>query len=181
MQHGGTATTPFIGRVIGAAMLRRDVYEEVEHDRGATRQAALVVLASSLAAGVGSITEDGVIGLVGLTIGSLAGWALYAFFTYWIGTRILATGETSADWGEVARTLGFASAPRLIILVGLVPVLYGPAAVIAGIWVLVTTVVALKAALEMGTGRAIATALLGTIPYLVVFGAIGFLVVELAK
>ena len=181
MQHDGPAATSFVGRIIGAALLRSDVYEEIEHDRSATGQAALVVAASSFAAGLGSITEDGVIGLVGLTAAALVGWVFYAYFTYWIGTRMLATEETSADWGEVARTLGFASAPRLIILVGLVPVLYGPAAIIAGIWVLVATIVALKAALEMGTGRAVATALLGMIPQIAVFAVIGAIVVELAK
>ena len=44
----------FINRIIRACKLDISLYEEVEADKSATVQAALVVILSSLAAGVGA-------------------------------------------------------------------------------------------------------------------------------
>ncbi len=160
----------FVDRLIGAARLDSSVYEEVEHDRDATAQAAIVVVLGAIAGGIAAIGELGVAGLIFGVLGGLVGWAVYAWVTYFIGTKLLAGSETSADWGEVARTLGFANAPRILLLIGVVPVLNALVGTIVGIWVLVTTVVAVRAALDIGTGRAIAVAVLGLIPAAIVTG-----------
>ena len=47
--------TNFIERIYRAIKIDPDLYEEVEHDKTATFQAAAVVVLSSLAAGVGAI------------------------------------------------------------------------------------------------------------------------------
>ena len=172
MQYDGPAATPFVGRMIGAARLNSDIYEEVEHDRNATAQAAMVVVGTSLAAGIGGINEVGPLGLVFLTAAGLVGWAAYARFAYFIGTRIFATAETSADWGEVARTLGFASSPRFLLILGLVPGIIGAVSFVVGVWFILTTITALKAALEMGTWRAVGTALVALIVQGIVFSIV---------
>ena len=101
---------------------------------------------------------------------SIAGWAIYAWITYFIGTRLLAGPDTSADWGELARTLGFANAPRALLIFGVFPALAGVLGLIVGVWTLVTTVVAVRAALDFSTGRAIATAIAGSIVQGLVLG-----------
>jgi hypothetical protein len=45
--------TTFARRVLGAAILNRRIYEEVEADRRATGQAVGVVLLASVAGGIG--------------------------------------------------------------------------------------------------------------------------------
>ena len=45
----------FLNRIYRAIKIDPELYEEVEHDKSATIQAALVVVLSSLAAGVGAI------------------------------------------------------------------------------------------------------------------------------
>ncbi len=160
----------FVDRLIGAARLDSSVYEEVEHDRDATAQAAIVVVLGAIAGGIAAIGELGVAGLIFGVLGGLVGWAVYAWVTYFIGTKLLAGSETRADWGELARTLGFANAPRILLVIGVVPVLNALVGAIVGIWVLVTTVVAVRAALDIGTGRAIAVAVLGLIPAAIVTG-----------
>ncbi len=147
--------------MIRAARLDQSLYEEVEHDRDATRQAALVVAGTSVAAGVGGGFALGVGGLIFITIASIIGWALYAWLTYFIGTRWLAGPDTEADWGQMARALGFANSPRALLIFGVVPALAGLLAVIVGIWVLVATVIAIREALDFSTGRAIGTAIIG--------------------
>lgn len=162
-----------IGRMIRAARLEADVYEEVEHDREATRQAATVVVAGSLAIGIGTALSGGdnfLVNAIVLVVFSLIAWALYAWITYFIGTRFLAGPETNADWGELARTLGFANAPRVLMVFAIGPALGGIVGLIVGVWILVTTVVALRAALDFSTGRAIGTAILGWIAQGLVLG-----------
>ena len=160
-----------VSRMIRAARLEPSLYEEVEHDRDATRQAAFVVVGTSLATGIGGgIAVGQPVGLVLFTGFSLVGWALFAWLTYFIGTRWLAGPETEADWGELARALGFASAPRALLIFGVVPALAVAVAVVVSIWVLFTTVIAIRQALDFSTGRAIATAIIGWIAQGILIG-----------
>ena len=154
-----------VSRMIRAARLEPSLYEEVEHDRDATRQAAFVVVGTSLAAGIGGGIVGGPVGLVVFPVASLVGWALFAWLTYFIGTRWLAGPETEADWGELARALGFASAPKALMIFGVVPALAGLLGLVVSIWMLVATVIAIRQALDFSTGRAIATAIIGSIAY----------------
>ena len=169
MEATSPAASTILGRMIRAARLQEAVYEEVEHDRDATGQAAIVVVGTSIAAGIGAGFAVGIGGLIFITIASVVGWAIYAWITYFIGTRLLAGPETSADWGELARTLGFANSPRVLLVLGVVPALAGIVGLVVGLWVLWATVIALRAALDFSTGRAIGTAILGWIVQGVIF------------
>lgn len=167
-----TAQSSFIDRVIGAARLDEQIYEEVEHDRGATLQAANVVALTSAAAGIAAIPEAGLGGLVVFTLVGLVGWVVYAYITYWIGTRLLAGPDTSADWGELARTLGFANGPRILLILGFLPALAAIVGLVVFVWVVLTTVVAIRAALDFTTARAIGTAVLGLLVQIILYGVI---------
>lgn len=160
-----SSTTPrsMTDRMIGAAKLDIDVYEDVEADSTATGQAAGVVAIVALCSAIGGI-GGGTQAVFGGLIAALVGWLLWAGITYLIGDKLL--GGT-ATWGELLRTLGFAQAPGVLFLLGVVPLVGSVIAVIVGLWILVTGVVAIRQALDFGTGRAIATALLGFIPYAV--------------
>lgn len=158
----------FSERLIGAAKLDVEIYEEVEADTGAIPQALAVVVLSSLAAGVGLIRDGGVVGLLAVTASSLVAWFIWAGLTYLIGTKMLPEPQTKADMGELLRTIGFASSPGLLRVVGIVPMLGGLVSLIASIWMLVAMVVAVRQALDYrSTGRAVAVCLIGFIVYLV--------------
>ena len=154
-------------RSVRAARLDVALYEEVEADPTTIRQATTVVALSALAAGIGNFGPGGgVIGLVLGTLLALAGWYLWAYLTYFIGTRWLAEPQTRADHGELLRTLGFAAAPGMIRVLGVIPGLREIAFLVAGIWMLVTTVVAVRQALDYrGTGRAILVCGIGWVAY----------------
>ena len=165
-----TSTGPLLWRrAIAVSRFDDAVYEEIEHDPAATREAAIVVVTTSLLAAIGAGVEGGLLTLLIVAVAGLIGWAAYAFVTYFIGTRLLAGPNTQADWGEVARTLGYASAPRALLVLTLLPAIAGVVVLIVGVWVLATTVVALRAALDFSTGRAIATAVLGWLIQAVLF------------
>jgi len=154
----------FTDRMIRAAKLDVNLYEEVEADKNAMRQAMGVVVLSSLAAGVGSI---GTLGLGGILLGTLAalgGWYVWAWLTYFIGTRFLAEPQTEADLGQLLRTTGFSSSPGLIRVLGIIPGLGTVVFAVASIWMLVAMVIAVRQALDYtSTFRAVGVCVIGWI------------------
>ena len=158
----------FAERMLGAARLERTTYEEVERDRKATGQALGVVVLSSVAAGLG--LGAGWRGLLINTVASIVLWAIWAALVYWIGTRLLPELDTSADWGEVARTVGFAQSPGLLRGFGALPVLGDFVRAATDVWVLVATVVAVRQALDYRSlPRALGVCLIGWVLQVVVF------------
>ena len=155
-----------IRRMIGAAKLNAATFEEVEADRSATKQAILVVVIVALATGVGAIGTGGVTGLVFGVIIGIVGWAAWAGITFFIGTTLLRGPNTQADWGELARTLGFAQSAGVLKVIAFIPVLGPIVFVIASILQLAAMVVAIRQALDYtSTWRAIGVAVVGFIPY----------------
>ena len=151
-------------RMIRAAKLDVQLYEEVEADSGAMRQAMTVVVLSAVAAGIGNIADGGLPGIVIGTLGALVGWYVWAFLTYFIGTRLLPEPDTRADHGELLRTIGFSSAPGLIRVFGIVPGLTSFVFAVAGVWMLVAMVIAVRQALDYkSTWRAIGVCAVGWI------------------
>ena len=151
-------------RMIRAAKLDVHLYEEVEADTGAMGQAMGVVVLSSVAAGIGSITTKGLGGIVTITIAALVGWYIWALLTYFIGTKLLPQPQTKADYGQLLRTIGFSSAPGLIRVLGIIPVLGPLIFLVAAIWMLVAMVIAVRQALDYtSTLRAVGVCLIGWI------------------
>ena len=149
-------------RMIGAARLDVHTYEEVEADKEAMGQATAVVLLSSLAAGIGNFSNGGLLGITSGVLGALIGWYIWAYLTYFIGTRWLAEPQTEADAGELLRTIGFSSAPGLIRIFGIVPGLTALVFSVAGIWMLVAMVIAVRQALDYkSTWRALGVCAIG--------------------
>ena len=149
-------------RMFRAAKLDARLYEEVEADTDATMQAMTVVVLAAIAAGIGSLGSGSATAIVTGTIVSLVGWLVWAFLTYFIGTRLLPEPQTSADYGELLRTIGFASAPGVIRALGIVPGLGAPLFLIGGIWMLVAMVIAVRQALDYtSTWRAVGVCLIG--------------------
>ena len=153
-----------IERAIRAAKLDASLYEEVEADKTALGQATLVVVASSVAAGIGSIAHGGVAGLFVGAFAALIGWYGWAYLTYLIGTKILPEAQTEADFGQLLRTIGFASSPGVIQVLGIIPGLGKIIAVAAALWMLVAMVIAVRHALDYsGTLRAVGVCAIGWI------------------
>jgi len=152
----------FTNCMMRAARLDTSLYEEVEADPAAMRPAMQVVVLSSVAAGVGSITEGGLVGIIAITVGTLIGWYIWAGLTYLIGTRLLAEPQTHVDMGQLLRTTGFSSSPGVIRLLGIVPGLANFVMPIAAVWMLVTMIVAVRQALDYSsTWRAVVVCLIG--------------------
>jgi len=155
-------------RMIGAAKLDVQTYEEVEADQTATGQAMLVVILTSLAAGVGSFTLIGWRGAVVTTLAAVFGWFIWAFLTYLVGVKMMPEPQTEADVGQLLRTIGFSSSPGILRVFGVVPVIGPLVGLVTSIWMLVAMVIAVRQALDYtSTGRAIVVCLIGWVVYIV--------------
>ena len=156
--------TSFWDRIIRAAKLDVDLYEEVEADKGAMGQAMGVVVLSSIAAGVGTIARGGLGGMLIGTILALVGWYVWAYVTYFIGTKLLPEPQTKADYGELLRTIGFSSSPGLIRVLSIIPGLGPVVFLVASIWMLVAMIIAVRQALDYeSTLRAVGVCVIGWI------------------
>ncbi len=157
-------------RMLRAARLDASLYEEVEADQTLTREAMTVVVLSAVAAGIGT-ARTGLLGLIIFALVALLGWYVWAYVTYWIGTRLLPTPQTQVDAGQLLRVIGYSSAPGVVRVFGVIPGL-GPLAMAAGnIWMLVAMVIAVRQALDYtSTWRAFGVVLIGWIIYAVVVG-----------
>ena len=154
----------FAYRLLGAAMLDAGMYEGIEADPRTTGQALAAVVLSSLAAGVGASDWFGtrlttfaiVSGIAVLT------WSAWAMLVFQVGTRVLPAPETEADWGQLLRTTGFAAAPGLLQVFGLVAQARGVVFGLTAAWMFAAMVVGVKHALDYrSTGRAIAVCAIG--------------------
>ena len=151
-------------RVIGALALDPAIYEEVEADSSATSQALCIVVASSLAAGIGSRGLGGttVAGVIFIATVSLLAWAAWALVVFEVGVRLIPEMDTRSSVGELLRTIGFASAPGLLRVLGVMSAATIPVFVVTAVWMLAAMIVGVRQALDFrSTGRAVAVCMLG--------------------
>ncbi len=159
----------FINRMIRASKLDVTLYEEVEADKSATLQAAIVVVLSSLAAGVGALSL-GASNFLMAPLLSLVSWYIWAYLIYFIGAKLFPEANTKADHGQLLRTIGFSSAPGLIRVFGFTPNLFTLTVFIGGIWMLIAMVIAVRQALDyQSTWRAIGVVIIGFLVQAIVF------------
>ena len=151
----------FLNRVFRAIKIDIDLYEEVEKDKSATIQAGIVVVLSSLAAGVGAL-QMGTSNFLIAPILSLLSWYVWAYVIYFVGVKLFGGPKTNSNHGELLRTIGFSSAPGLIRIFGITPELMSITFIGASIWMLVAMIIAVRQALDYeSTWRAIGVVVIG--------------------
>jgi len=160
----------FKNRIIRAAKLDPNLYEEVEADKSALGQAMAIVVLSSIAAGIGLYKTGGFSGIITGTMASLISWYVWAYLTYFIGTKFLPEPNTQADLGELLRTIGFSTSPGLLRVLYFIPGVGVLMFLIASLWMLVAMVIAVRQALDYNsTLRAVGVCVIGYVIQIVVF------------
>jgi hypothetical protein len=147
-------------RLLGALRLDAATFDEIEHDRAALGQAAGVVALGGIAAAIGAAGEGA--GAFGAVLGALVGWLVSAGFVWLVGVIVM---SHTSDYPELLRTLGFASAPQLLLVLRGIPVLGVLVGIAAFLWGLAAWVVAVRQALDVSTGRAAVVCVLAMLVY----------------
>lgn len=148
----------YLYRLMGAATLDASMYEGVEADRQATGQATLTVVLASVAAGIGAGGLYGIRAVTFVTVAviALVTWVAWAVLMFHIGTRLLPEPDTDSTLGELLRTTGFAAAPGLLQVFGLLPRMAVPVFVVTIAWMIAAMVIGVQHALDYrSTWRAI--------------------------
>ncbi len=159
----------FAARVKGVLVLDVRTFEEIEADTSATAQALLVVVAASVAAGLGAGVRLGPTGLLRETLGALVGWVMWAAVTWVIGAKLLPEPQTRTNMGELLRVIGFAYAPNLFGFFAFIPVLGGVVSTVVAFWLLAATIVAVRQALDyVSTLRAAAVVVIGWLIFVLI-------------
>ena len=160
----------FNNRIIRAAKLDSNLYEEVEADKSAMGQAMAIVVFSSIAAGIGLYKTGGFSGIITGTMTSLISWYVWAYLTYFIGTKFLPEPQTKSDLGELLRTIGFSSSPGLLRVFYFVPGIGVLLYLISSLWMLVAMIIAVRQALDYNsTLRAVGVCVIGYVIQIFVF------------
>ena len=85
-----------------------------------------------------------------------------------VGTKILSTPETRADWGELARGTGFAQTPGLLSVLVFIPYAGGAIAAVIFVWRFIAMLMAVQASLDYDSmWRAFFVVLIAFIPVLI--------------
>ena len=165
----------YVRRLIGAAALDPATYEDVESDETATGQAFATVILAGLAGGIGVLGFGGTAtGVTFMATMSVVTWGIWAVLMFEIGVNLMPRPETRSDVGELLRTLGFATAPGCVLALGIVPIFTIPVFAVAGVWLLVSTTVAVRQALDVeNTGRALAVCTIGWLLVVGIATAVG--------
>lgn len=167
-------------RMIRAAKLDSSLYNEVEQDVSATSQALIVVVLVAVLSGIGGLIlaltipflglGGGVRGLITGIISALIAWAVWSLVTYWVGTSFFGG---KATYGELLRCLGFAYTPSALGFFVFIPGLGPLIAFIGSVWALVAMVIGIREALDVTTGKAVITAIIGFVIMLIVTALLG--------
>ena len=164
-------------RVLGALRLSGDTYRELAHSPTALPQSVAVILLGSLASAIVYLVDGDSPGLSvdvdwgsypmtreSTVVAALAGavldagwglliWAAQAAIIWFLWNRFSSRLRT---WRSIAAPLGFANAPLVVFaLLELLPTIGALLAAVGLIWTLIASVVALRAALDIGWGRAL--------------------------
>jgi hypothetical protein len=153
-------------RAMRAAMLDVNLYEEAEANTQLTQEALMVVILVSIASGIGNFLAgilsgsigSALLGLILAVVLGVVGYYIWAYVTYFVGTNLF---NGTADVGELLRTLGYASGPRVLGVLAFIPCLGGLAGLAGAIWSLVAGVIAVRQALDFDTTKAILTVIIG--------------------
>ncbi len=166
-------------RIIGAFTFKQGVYKEVEEDASFTPTAWMIVAAASLLSSLGSSAAAAhsvggrwILGAIGGTIASVAGFALGAFIMSWAGKTFF---EADVTFEEVVRTIGLASVWNAVGFLGIIALaapglacITGPITFAAGIAGLVAWFMAAKEALDLEWPQTIGTVVIGWVAMLIV-------------
>ena len=166
-----TTDSSLVNRMMRAARLDVSLYEEVEADRAATSQAAIVVGIAAVSSAIGGAIAAAVFGVGGGVIGAVLagiisgflGWVMWSYIAYFVGTSVF--GGTATP-GELLRTVGFAQSPGVLGILVAIPFLGVLIGFALWVWAVVAGVIALRQALDIDTTKAIVTSVIAAIPFL---------------
>ena len=139
--------TLFLNRIFRSVKIDPEVFNEVQKDKKATLSAAIVVIISSSAAGIGAASL-GASNFILAPIFSLISWFVWAYIVYFVGVKLFPDSKTKTTQFAILRAIGFSTAPGIIRVFGFNEDLMTVTFIGSSFWMLVCMVVAVKETLN---------------------------------
>ena len=167
-------------RVIGAAKLDVNTFEDIERDPTAMGQAIGVIAMAAAASGLANIWYGGITGILFGIITMLIGYCVWAVAVWLIGTKLMPDPATKADFAETFRVIAFAAGPGVLAIVTIIPLLGWLLMVVVypiiWIWSMAIMVVAVRQVLDYtDTFKAVIVVIIGFVAFLLVWGTFAML------
>ena len=137
----------FLNRIFRSVKIDPEVFNEVQKDKNATISAAVVVVLSSSAAGIGAASL-GASNFILAPIFSLVSWFVWAYIVYFVGVKLFPDPKTKTTQFALLRAIGFSSAPGIIRIFGFNEDLMTVTFIGSAFWMLVCMIVAVKETLN---------------------------------
>ena len=137
----------FLNRIFRVVKIDPDVFNEIQKDKNATISAAIVVVISSTAAGIGAASL-GTSNFILAPIFSLISWFVWAYVVYFVGVKLFPDTRTKTTQFALLRAIGFSSAPGIIRIFAFNEGLMIVTFLGSFIWMLACMVVAVKETLN---------------------------------
>jgi len=137
----------FLNRIFRSFKIDPEVFNEVQKDKKATISAAIVVILSSSAAGIGAASL-GAGNFILAPIFSLISWFVWAYIVYFVGVKLFPDPKTKTTQFALLRAIGFSSAPGMIRIFGFNEDLMTVTFVGSAFWMLACMIVAVKETLN---------------------------------
>ena len=137
----------FINRIFRSIKIDPEVFNEIKKDKRATLSAAIVVILSSTAAGIGA-TALGGNNLILAPIYSLISWFIWAYIVYFVGVKLFPDSKTKTTHTALLRSIGFSCAPGIIRIFGFNEDLMAVTFIGSAFWMLACMIVAVKQTLN---------------------------------
>jgi len=169
-----------INRVIRAASLDVEFFNEVETDTSLTQEALMVVILVSIAGSIGSFIGSlinrslgsALLALIGALVIGILNYYIWAYITYFVGTQLF---DATADPGEMLRVLGYASGPRVLGVLRFIPCVGWLIALAGDIWALIAGFIGAREALDLDTTKTLITVAIGWVIITVVSIVVGLI------
>jgi len=137
----------FLNRVFRSVKIDPEVFNEVQKDKNATISAAIVVILSSTAAGIGA-TKIEMGNFILAPVFPLISWFVWAYIVYFVGVKLFPDTKTKTTQFALLRAIGFSSAPGIIRIFGFNEELMTVTFIGSAFWMLACMVVAVKETLN---------------------------------
>lgn len=167
-----------LDRVVKAAMLDVEFFNEVEMDPSLNQEALMVVVIVSIISGIGSFI-GGIMGgrfgaaLLGLFTAVILGvvnYYIWAYLTHIIGSNLF---NATSDPGEMLRVLGYASGPRALSVLSFIPCIGWLVSLGGAVWALVAGFIGVREALDLDTTETLITVIIGWVAIMIINLIIG--------
>jgi|TARA_B110000285_G_C14807089_1_gene460193 hypothetical protein len=139
--------TLFLNRLLRSMKIDPEVFNEVQKDKKATFSAAIVVILSSTAAGIGAASL-GAGNFILAPLFSLISWFVWAYIVYFVGVKLFPDLKTKTTQFALLRAIGFSSAPGIIRIFGFNESLMTVTFIGSAFWMLACMIVAVKETLN---------------------------------